>query len=141
LHTTTIPEDTHSLLPLMRRYNWFDPVPITGISGGTHADARDTPSIHAPYYGALVLAEAVGTEPGTYVVELASIHRYISAYGIYSKDGNLLRVVFINSEPYKDPTKDRPVTEIKIKAGSGLSFVGSKIKTLFTPSTTSTSGL
>ncbi|KAJ9120910.1 hypothetical protein QFC22_002845 [Naganishia vaughanmartiniae] len=122
-------------------YNWFDPVPITGISGGTHADARDAPSIHAPYYGALVLAEAVGMEPGTQIVELASIHRYISAYGIYSKDGKLIRAVFINSEPYLDASKPRPVTEIELKTGTGLSLVGSKMKTLFTSLTTSTSGM
>ncbi|KAJ9092041.1 hypothetical protein QFC21_007021 [Naganishia friedmannii] len=122
-------------------YNWFDPVPITGISGGTRADAHDTPSIHAPYYGAIVLAEAIGREPGTYIVELASIHRYISAYGIYSKSGKLVRAVFINSEPYLDVAKDRPVTEIDMKAGSGLSFVGSRLKTLHAPLTTSTSGL
>ncbi|KAJ9112852.1 hypothetical protein QFC19_000407 [Naganishia cerealis] len=121
-------------------YNWFDPVPITGISGGTRADAHDTPAIHAPYYGALVLADAIGKEEDTRIVELACILPHVAAYGIYTQHKGLVRAVFINSETYLDPNAARPVTEIELQ-GLPDSVVGSKVKRMYCPLTTSTSSL
>ncbi|GHJ90287.1 hypothetical protein NliqN6_6689 [Naganishia liquefaciens] len=119
-------------------YNWFDPIPITGISGGTAADAHDAPSIHAPYYGALVVAEAIGsTSTDTMIVELASIIPHISAFGIY-ESGQLSRAVFVDSEVYVDPNTPRWRTRVELR---GMATKAMRLRRLYAPMTTSTSGL
>jgi hypothetical protein len=131
------PPIPHPLIRLSNRYNWFDPVAITGISGGTSADARDAPSIHAPYYGALVVAEAISSSPNSTIVELASIMPHISAFGIY-ESGKLVRAVFVNSQVYMNASVPRERTTVEL---NGVDTRGARIRKMCAPLTTSTSGL
>ncbi|KAJ9114075.1 hypothetical protein QFC22_005895 [Naganishia vaughanmartiniae] len=76
-------------------YNLIQPVPIPG-NGTT---ATDVPRVQAAYYGALMVAEAIGTGANTKVAELSSNSTSIAAYGIWEND-RLARAVIINSDVF-----------------------------------------
>lgn len=94
-HTTLAFYFGSQLTLIPYRYNLIQPVPIPG-NGTT---ATNVPRVQAAYYGALMVAEAIGTGPNTKVAELSSNSTSIAAYGIWENE-RLTRAVIINSDVY-----------------------------------------
>ena len=76
-------------------YNIIQPVPVTG--NGPSSSPK--PRIPAPYYGAVMANEAIGTGKDTAIAELVVNNVNTAAYGIW-EGGRLARAVIINNDVY-----------------------------------------
>ncbi|KAJ3747810.1 glycoside hydrolase family 79 protein [Lentinula detonsa] len=83
------------------KYNFIQPVTLnTSINDGTPLPEPLPPHIQPAYYGAIVAAEAIGKAGGTSVSELSLDSDTMSGYAFYSREGQLSKTLFINSEGF-----------------------------------------
>lgn len=104
-------------------------MPVTG--------KKNQPAVQAPYYGAVMVNEAIGSGQNTRVVELSSNSSNYAAYGIY-EDQRLARVAVVNTQLYL-PGMNRTVETVNIQ-----NYAGDKkasIKRFTPPSANATEGL
>ncbi|KAJ9093860.1 hypothetical protein QFC21_006233 [Naganishia friedmannii] len=113
-------------------YNLIQPVPIPG-NGTT---ATSVPRVQAAYYGALMVAEAIGTGANTKVAELPSNSTSIAAYGIWENE-RLARAVIINSDVYFAGATNGTRSSKTVSLG-GYSNGKTSIKRLTAPGANST---
>jgi hypothetical protein len=76
------------------------------------------PHVNAPYYAAVIGAEAIGSHGSTRIEELPVDDSRIAAYAFY-EDDVLARVLLINSQPYFTPVVEgvfqtRPTIRVKL---------------------------
>ncbi|KAJ9127524.1 hypothetical protein QFC24_000933 [Naganishia onofrii] len=112
-------------------YNLIQPVAIQGSNPTTR------PKIQAPYYGAVMVNEAIGTGKNTQVVELPTNSSKVAAHGIWEGD-RLMRVAVVNNQLYL-PGMNRTTETIDIQGYAGDRKVS--IKRFTPPSANATQGL
>jgi len=105
------------------KYNLIQPVPLPrSPDDATPIDPPEPAHVQAPYYGALVVDEFLGTSTDRTVSEIIFAEYYLSGYALYS-NGELSKVLFINHEPYLStaPTTPRPSYSISLN-GMGKNY-------------------
>lgn len=119
--------------------------PIAGVDDGV--DIQSRPHILPSYYGALLTAEFIGSEEGNVIGEVSVNSTSVSSYGVWSRDGELLRVAIVNSDVYLagDSTQkgsERKSMTIDLYGTKGYSKKnGFTLKRLAIPSTTAHAGM
>ncbi|KAG6887825.1 hypothetical protein C0995_012372 [Termitomyces sp. Mi166 len=86
------------------KYNHIQPATLTrSILDGSDLSSPLPPHVQPAYYGAIIVAEAIGRSGSTRVAELSINNNQVSGYGFY--EGNkLVRAVFINSSAFLSST-------------------------------------
>jgi hypothetical protein len=117
------------LKPEFVRYNLIQPIAVTGRSS--------RPTIQAPYYGAVMVNEAIGTGKDTRVAELPANSSNYAAFGIWEGE-RLARVAVVNNQLYL-PGLNRTTETVNIQGYAGDKKAS--IKRFTPPSANSTEGL
>lgn len=96
---------------------------------GSPLPAPLAPHVQPAYYGAIIIAEAIGTSGSTRAVELDIDNESIAGYAFYEGDV-LVRALFINSQAYlKSADEQRGTIHIDLQLagnGAGPSFMSLK---------------
>ncbi|KAG0708092.1 glycoside hydrolase family 79 protein [Suillus ampliporus] len=106
--------------PATLNYSILDGSPIAPLA----------PHVQAPYYAAIIAAEAIGSSGTTQAVEIAIDENDVSGYAFY-ENGSLSKAVFINTIAYFAGAGARNSTHIDFSfTGSGYTAEEMKVKTL-----------
>ncbi|KIJ66772.1 glycoside hydrolase family 79 protein [Hydnomerulius pinastri MD-312] len=117
--------------PVTLNYSILDGSPITPLP----------PHVQAPYYAAIIAAEAIGSSGTTQIVELAIDENDVSGYAVFEY-GHLARAVLINTVAYLPGEGARNSTHIDFDfTGSGLAAREMTVKRLNIGYANDTSGL
>lgn len=101
-------------------YSILDSTPIAPLA----------PHVQAPYYAAIIAAEAIGSSGTTQVVEIAIDENDVSGYAIFEY-GSLSKAVFINTVAHLPGADARNTTHIDFCfTGSGYTAKEMSVKTL-----------
>ncbi|KZV85884.1 glycoside hydrolase family 79 protein [Exidia glandulosa HHB12029] len=95
------------------KYNFMQPVALNRSI--TTGEPENTPArVQPTYYGAILIAEAVGTSGTTSIAEISINDSRIAGYAIY-EGTKLVRAVFINSQSWPSgSTGARPAVKIDL---------------------------
>ncbi|RXW18138.1 hypothetical protein EST38_g7719 [Candolleomyces aberdarensis] len=124
------------------RSNMVQPIALAhSPDDGSRLPVALPPHVNAPYYAAIIGAEAIGSHGSTRIAEMPVDDSRIAGYAFYEGD-TLARVLLINSQPYFAPTGEgifqtRPAIRVTLSTESS-EF---RIKRLSIPFTDSTSGM
>lgn len=119
--------------------------PIAGVDDGVELSSR--PHVLPSYLGALLTLEFVGTEEGNVIGELGVDSKTISSYGVWSREGELLRVALVNSELHLTGNStatnnaQRNSTTVNLVGAFGPDPKGFTLKRLSIPSITAHAGM
>ncbi|KZT42000.1 glycoside hydrolase family 79 protein [Sistotremastrum suecicum HHB10207 ss-3] len=100
------------------KYNLIQPVTLTkSTEDATPLNPPVASHIQAPYYGAIVIAEFLGTNSNRTVSELdISSSSTISGYALYGSNGMLEKALLIDSQAFLTTTSGaRPSTAVTLK--------------------------
>jgi len=115
------------------KYNLIQPVTLTkSTEDGSPLNPPVAPHIQAPYYGAIVIAEFLGTNSNRTVSELdISSSSTISGYALYGSNQALEKVLLIDSQAFLTTSAgSRPSTAIAFKFSASHSPVNMTVKRL-----------
>jgi len=103
------------------KYNLIQPAALNrSTEDGTPLSPPVAPHVQAPYYGAIVIAEFLGTDATRTMVELStSSSSIISAYALYTSTG-LMRVLLINHQAFLSSSGTaRPTVNVALQIAGG----------------------
>lgn len=103
-------------------------------------DATSGPVVGVPYYGLYALADIIGSNSKTSVVEFATNSTTIGGYAIY-ESGKLARAVVINFDTYLSSSNSTRTSEAISLSGISTSGKTITAKRFYTPSLDSVSGI